>query len=289
MGAHRPSRESARRYGRDGWRRALSTSVSRYAACAMTHAPRSASQEPSAVLAADRTCAPSGLERRHRASPHSTRSSMATHSSHPRNAGDDRALVERLRRGDRAAFAALVERHSGSLLRVARALLRDLGAAEDVVQETWIALLTGLEGFEGRASLRTWLFRVLAFKARNRFHRDGRMIPFSALPQHEGGPPAIDPDELAADGGWTAVPGGWTETDPERLALGAETREAIEAAIRELPEMQRAVLTLRDVEGLETDEICNLLGVTVTNQRVLLHRARLRVRAALARRLGRRP
>jgi RNA polymerase sigma-70 factor, ECF subfamily len=216
--------------------------------------------------------------------------SMAAQPSHP-HGGDagDGALLERLRRGDRAAFASLVDRHAGSLLRVAGALLRDPAAAEEVVQETWVALLTGLAGFEGRASLRTWLFRVLVFKARTRFHRDGRLVPFSALVRDEDRPAAVDADELAADRGQAPLTGGWTDTDPEQLALAAETREAIEAAIQALPDAQRAVLTLRDVEGLETDEICRLLGVTTTNQRVLLHRARLRVREALARRLGRRP
>jgi RNA polymerase sigma-70 factor (ECF subfamily) len=213
---------------------------------------------------------------------------MAAQGSPPRRAGDD-ALLERLRRGDRAAFASLVDLHAGSLLRVARALLRDPAAAEEIVQETWVALLTGLAGFEGRASLRTWLFRVLVNKARTRLQRDGRMIPFSALSRDEDPAEASGPGELAAEGAWGSLPGGGTEADPEQLALGAETREAIEAAIRQLPDAQRAVLTLRDVEGLETDEICHLLGVTATNQRVLLHRARLRVRAALARRLGRRP
>jgi RNA polymerase sigma-70 factor (ECF subfamily) len=201
---------------------------------------------------------------------------------------EDHALLARMRRGDRAAFAATIDRHAGSLLRVARSLLRDAAAAEEVVQETWIALLTGLEGFEGRASLRTWLFRVLVNKARTRLARDRRTVPFSALASEDGRTPEPGEAALGEGGGWAEPPAAWAETDPERLALGAETREAIEAAIRALPPAQRAVLTLRDVEGLETDEICNLLGVTVTNQRVLLHRARARVRDALVRQVGRR-
>jgi RNA polymerase sigma-70 factor (ECF subfamily) len=157
------------------------------------------------------------------------------------------------------------------------------------VQETWLALLTGLEGFEGRASLRTWLFRVLVNKARTRLARDRRSVPFSALADEDGRTPEPgDAGPLGEGGAWGDPPAPWAEADPERLAIGAETREAIEAAIRALPPAQRAVLTLRDVEGLETDEICNLLGVTVTNQRVLLHRARARVRDALARQVGRR-
>jgi RNA polymerase sigma-70 factor (ECF subfamily) len=214
---------------------------------------------------------------------------MSSDPSHPQRSPDDTdgALLERMRRGDRAAFAAIVDRHAGSLLRVARALLRDAAAAEEVVQETWMALLTGLAGFEGRSSLRTWLFGVLVNKARTRFRRDRRTVPFSALVHGEGDASAVEPERFASDDAWLVPPGGWSTTDPEQLAVGAETRAAIEAAIKELPEAQRAVLTLRDVEGLETEEICNLLGVTVTNQRVLLHRARARVREALARRLGR--
>jgi len=199
----------------------------------------------------------------------------------------DAGFVARLRAGDRAAFSALVQRTTGSLLRVARSLVRDPAAAEELVQETWLAVLTGLDGFEGRSSLRTWLFRILVNKARTRFARDGRTVPFSALGGPSGGSdPAVDPGRFDADDAWRDPPSTWSEEDPERLAMGAETRAAIEAAIAELPEAQRAVMTLRDVEGLETDEICNLLTITVTNQRVLLHRARARVRQALERRWG---
>ncbi len=197
------------------------------------------------------------------------------------------ALLVRLRAGDRAAFAALVGRHAGSLLRVARSLVRDRAVAEEVVQETWLGLFTGIDAFEGRSSLRTWLFQILVNRARTRFVREGRTVPFSALAgPGEGDPPAVDPGCFDEQGGWREPPGVWTEEDPERLAMGAETRAAIEAAIQELPQAQRAVMTLRDIEGLETEEICNLLAITVTNQRVLLHRARAKVRQALERRLG---
>lgn len=192
----------------------------------------------------------------------------------------DAPLLERARRGDRDAFAALVGRHAGPLLRVARSLVRDQAVAEEVVQATWLALVTGLAGFEGRSSLRTWLFQVAVNKARTRYVREGRSVPFSALGEAEA---SVEPERFDERGGWVEPPGGWSDEDPERLALRAETRAAIEAAIAGLPEAQRAVLVLRDVEGLETEEICNLLGLTVTNQRVLLHRARTRVRAALER------
>jgi len=202
----------------------------------------------------------------------------------PRAGEDDAGLVHRLRAGDRAAFAALVGRNAGSLLRVARGLVRDPAAAEELVQDTWLAVLTGLDGFEGRSSLRTWLFQILVNKARTRLARDARLVSFSAI--DGAGSNAVEPDRFDADDAWKDPPSTWSEENPEKLALGAETRAAIEACIAELPESQRAVITLRDVEELETDEICNLLGISVTNQRVLLHRARARVRLALERRLG---
>ncbi|HTP30091.1 MAG TPA: sigma-70 family RNA polymerase sigma factor [Anaeromyxobacteraceae bacterium] len=202
----------------------------------------------------------------------------------------DAALLSRLRTGDRAAFALLVARHSGSLLRVSLGFVRDHAVAEEVVQETWLGVLTGLSSFEGRSSLRTWLFQILINKARTRFVREGRTVPFSALAKSEQlGDGSVDADRFDEGGAWLEPPFGWTEEDPERLAMGAESLAAIEVAIRELPEAQRAVITLRDVEGLEADEICNVLGITVTNQRVLLHRARAKVRRALENRLGGRP
>jgi RNA polymerase sigma-70 factor, ECF subfamily len=195
---------------------------------------------------------------------------------------DEPRLLERLRAGDRAAFATLVDLHGGALLRLATALLRDRSVAEEVVQDAWLAALDGLGGFEGRSSLRTWLFHVLANKARTRQAREGRSVPFSALAGPEGGDEADPgPDRFDRGGMWKEPPGHWNEENPERLAQGAQTRAAIERAIAALPQAQRAVITLRDVEGLEAEEICALLGVTLANQRVLLHRARSKVRAAL--------
>ena len=211
-------------------------------------------------------------------------SSRATTSASP---GDERELLERLRAGDRAAFATLVTRHGGSLLRLAMSFVRDRSIAEELVQDTWVSALDHLDGFEGRASLRTWLFHIVANKARTRIVREGRSVPFSALgKQDEGDDPAVSPDRFDERGQWKDPPGLWSEENPERLAHGAETREAIERAIAALPETQRAVITLRDVEGLETEEICNLLGVTVSNQRVLLHRARAKVRQTLEKHLS---
>jgi len=198
---------------------------------------------------------------------------------------DERALLARLRAGDRAAFAALVGRHGGALLRFAQSFVRDRPLAEEVVQDAWVAALEHLDGFEGRSSLRTWLFQIVANRARTRLQREGRSVPFSAL-EPAGEEQALDPGRFAADGHWLEPPAGWSVQDPERLAQDAQTRAAIERAIAELPPAQRAVITLRDLEELEAEEICNLLGVTLSNQRVLLHRARTKVRAALEKVLG---
>src|SRR5512138_966095 len=194
---------------------------------------------------------------------------------------DDTELVARIQAGDRSAFAALVRRHGPPLLRFARVFIREPAVAEEVVQETWMAVLEGLAGFEGRASFKTWAYRILANRARTRAIREGRSVPFSALADEEGDEHAVDPDRFDAGGMWRDPPMGWTDETPERLALAAETRAVMEAAVQALPAAQRAVLVLRDEDGLETEEICNLLGLTVTNQRVLLHRARTRVRQAL--------
>jgi RNA polymerase sigma-70 factor (ECF subfamily) len=196
---------------------------------------------------------------------------------------DDPELVRRVRAGDRTAFAALVRRHGGALQRFARLFVRDPSTAEEVVQDAWIAVLEGLDGFEGRASFKTWLFRILANRARTRAVREGRSVPFSALAETERDERALDPERFDASGHWRDPPVGWSDETPERLALEAETRAVMEAAVAALPPAQRAVLVLRDEDGLETEEICNLLGLTVTNQRVLLHRARTRVRQALER------
>jgi RNA polymerase sigma-70 factor (ECF subfamily) len=194
---------------------------------------------------------------------------------------DDSELVRRIQAGDRGAFAALVRRHGGALLRFARVFVRDEPVAEEVVQETWMAVLEGLDAFEGRASFKTWVYRILANRARTRAVREARSVPFSVLAEAEGDEHAVDPERFDAGGAWRDPPTGWTDESPERLALGAETRAVMEAAVQALPAAQRAVLVLRDEDGLETEEICNLLGLTVTNQRVLLHRARTRVRRAL--------
>ena len=195
--------------------------------------------------------------------------------------------LEALRAGDEAAFMALVERYNPSLLRVAQIYVSSRAVAEEVVQETWLAVLRGIDRFEGRSSLKTWIFRILANTAKTRAIREGRTIPLSALQNPAGVPePAVDPDRFRSSedpkwpGHWAAPPTGWNE-QPETRLEGLETRTRIEAAIASLPATQRAVISLRDIEGWSSAEVCNALGVSETNQRVLLHRARSKVRRAL--------
>ena len=191
---------------------------------------------------------------------------------------DERALLERLRRGDEDAFQELVERHDGPLRRVARTFVHTSSAADEVVQETWLAVVRGLDEFEGRSSLRTWIFRILVNRARTYATRDARSLPFSALEEDEG--PAVEPAAFDADGRWTSAPSR-LDFDPHSNLLRAELREHLIQAVDELAPAQRAVITLRDLIGLPADEVCELLDVSDGNQRVLLHRARSRVRSAL--------
>jgi RNA polymerase sigma-70 factor, ECF subfamily len=201
---------------------------------------------------------------------------------------EERELLSALRAGDEGAFASLVERYSAPLLRVAVAIVGTRAVAEEVVQETWLGFLTGLDRFEGRASLKTWLFRILTNSAKTRAARERRSVPFSALAAAEASADerAVDADRfLPADhdrwpGHWTSPPRSWADT-PERRLLGAETRRVVTDAIERLPEAQRVVITLRDVAGWSGEEVCAALAVSDGNQRVLLHRARSRVRAAL--------
>jgi RNA polymerase sigma-70 factor (ECF subfamily) len=193
----------------------------------------------------------------------------------------DQELVDRARAGDEAAFAVLVRRYSPALLRLARMYVASQVAAEDVVQETWLGVLRGLERFEGRSSFKTWLFRILVNRAKTRGVRDHRSVPFASLGGgEEGDEPAVDPSRFAPEGAWALPPRRW-EDDPEVALESAEARRIAEEAIAQLPERQRIVITLRDLEGLSSDEVRNALDLTETNQRVLLHRARSKVRQAL--------
>jgi RNA polymerase sigma-70 factor (ECF subfamily) len=197
---------------------------------------------------------------------------------------DDAAVIAALRAGDEDAFAALMREYNAMLLRVAQIYVASRAVAEDVVQETWIAVLNGIDRFEGRSSLKTWIFRILTNIAKTRGQREGRTVPFSSLERPESVPEAaVDADRfLPADherwpGHWASKP----EPFPDERLVAAETLAIVERAIGELPPAQRAVISLRDVQGWSAEETCNALGVSETNQRVLLHRARSKVRRAL--------
>jgi RNA polymerase sigma-70 factor (ECF subfamily) len=196
----------------------------------------------------------------------------------------DMALVERLRAGDETTFMMLVEQHQAAMLRIARMYVSSLAVAEEVVQEAWLGIIKGLDSFEGRSSLRTWMYRIVANVAKTRGRREGRSVPFSSLAGDDEGP-TIDPEwfERAADGApgaWRAAPDDWNGI-PEARLVGRETLERIGRAIEALPPMQAAVLRLRDVLGWSSEEVRNALDLSETNQRVLLHRARNRVRLEL--------
>ncbi|MBI2186199.1 MAG: RNA polymerase sigma factor [Acidobacteria bacterium] len=203
---------------------------------------------------------------------------------------EDAALVAQLLDGDEAAFTGLVEQYHGRLVRLALVFVSDHASAEEVVQDTWLAVLTGLRAFEGRSSLKTWMFSILTNRAKTRGQRDKRFVPFSALSDRPGhDEPAVPPSRFTSSGGWSAAPERWDEETPERLLLRHETRALIDRTIAELPAGQRTVVTLRDVEGLDAAEVCDILDITETNQRVLLHRARARIRGALERHLHGQP
>jgi RNA polymerase sigma-70 factor (ECF subfamily) len=193
-------------------------------------------------------------------------------------------LVEKLRAGDEETFRRLVREWHAAMLRVAQIFVPSRSLAEEVVQETWLRVLGALARFEGRSSLKTWVFRILVNTAKTRAQREGRVLPFSAL-QDPGRVPeaAVDPDRFRPEDD-ERFPGAWSSPPPElpeERLLAAETRDVIARAIDALPATQRTVITLRDVEGWTSEEVRNALDVSEVNQRVLLHRARARVRQAL--------
>jgi RNA polymerase sigma-70 factor, ECF subfamily len=201
----------------------------------------------------------------------------------------DAQLVEALRAGDEDAFARLVREYQPSLVQVARIYVSSQAAAEEVAAETWLAVLNGLDRFEGRSSLRTWIFRILTNIAKTRGQRDGRTLPFSALEDPGRVPEAaldadrfLDPEHPRWPGHWAVRPEPW----PEDAVIAAETQARLAEAIEALPPAQRAVISLRDVEGWSSEEVRNALELSETNQRVLLHRARAKVRRALESYLG---
>jgi RNA polymerase sigma-70 factor (ECF subfamily) len=205
---------------------------------------------------------------------------------------DDPAFLDRLRRGDAEAYRRLIRRFHASLVSVAASVIGSHAQAEEVVQDAWLAVFAGIGRFEGRAALGTWLFSIVLNRARTRRGREARLV---ALPAEtdDGG----DAARFKADGHWLEFPRPWDELDPERLVAGRQLWDHVQSEIARLPAGQRAVILLRDVEGQDAETTCELLGISAENQRVLLHRARMRVRDALdllvggARRrpVGRRP
>jgi len=197
---------------------------------------------------------------------------------------EDRALVDRLRAGDEATFLAFVEKNHRAMIRVAMGYVSSEGIAEEVVQEAWVGILQGLHKFEGRCPLRAWMFRILINCAKMRGGREARSVPFSALESEscEGERRSMEsfrpPDDPRWPGHWARAPERWTD---ERLA-DAEALIRIKAEIEKLPPNQRQVITLRDIEDWDSADVCEALGISEANQRVLLHRARTRVRQALA-------
>jgi RNA polymerase sigma-70 factor, ECF subfamily len=204
----------------------------------------------------------------------------------------DLALVEALRAGDETAFMMLVERYQPAMLRIALMYVSTRAVAEDVVQDAWVGVLKGLDRFEGRSSLRTWIFRILVNTAKTRGQREARSVPFSSVwaadPEVE---PSVDTDRFqslghpGSPGRWAEPPVGWASTPEERL-LSKETLAQVSRAIDALPPNQREVITMRDVLGWTSADVRNALDISETNQRVLLHRARAKVRRALEGYLG---
>jgi RNA polymerase sigma-70 factor (ECF subfamily) len=199
---------------------------------------------------------------------------------------EEAPLVAALRARDEAAFRELIRMYGAGMLRVAQMYVSSRAVAEEVVQEAWLGVLNGIDRFEGRSSLKTWLFRIVANTAKTRGMREARSLPFSAFAEDEG-ESTVSPDRFL--GPDARFPGHWAAPPsrlPERSLLAAETMDVVQRAIDRLPPAQRAVVTMRDVEGFDADEVCNALDLTETNQRVLLHRARAKVRAALEEYLG---
>jgi RNA polymerase sigma-70 factor (ECF subfamily) len=191
----------------------------------------------------------------------------------------DAELLHRLRAGDEQAFVALVGRYNGSMLRLALSFVPSRTVAEDVVQDTWLAVLRGLAGFEGRSSLRTWMFTILVNRARTTGSREQRTIPVA-----DAGP-VVDASRFGPDGAWSAPPEHWIEEAEDRIVAG-KLAGLLRSAMNGLPARQREVVLLRDVEGMSSADVCSILAISEANQRVLLHRGRGKLRQVLESELG---
>lgn len=192
---------------------------------------------------------------------------------------DTPEFLARLRAGDEAAFRRLIRRYHGSLVGVASGIIGSRAQAEEVVQDAWLAVFSHIGRFEGRSALSSWLFTIVLNRARTRAVREGRTVGFAAFAEDDG--PAVDPSRFAPDGHWAERPALWEELDPERVVSGRQLWVHVQEVIEKMPAGQRAVIILRDIEGQSAEDACVLLGITSENQRVLLHRARNRVRAAI--------
>jgi RNA polymerase sigma-70 factor, ECF subfamily len=219
------------------------------------------------------------------ASPNASPASIVD-TRRPTGAEDEAGLVCALRAGDEAVFAALVERYHGGMAGLAALYVKDRAVAEEVAQEAWLVVLRSLHRFEARSTFKTWLFGTVANWARAQARREWRSVPFSTVwsPADDPFEPAVEPDRFrraksAWPGGWVSFPVAWGAAE-ERL-LSKETRGVIRVAIDALPPAQREVVTLRDVHGYTSQEVCTQLRVSEANQRVLLHRGRSRLRRAL--------
>ena len=201
--------------------------------------------------------------------------------------GQEIQLLDGLRRGDETAFRSLIEQYHTRLLRVARAYVSSEAVAEEVVQETWLGVLEGIHRFEGRSSLKTWIFRILTNRAKTRGQREHRYVSFSdATPQgDQDDDSAMEPERFhtsgARTGQWAVPPTTWDAQTPERLLSSKEGMTLLKQAIQKLPANQRQIIILRDIEGIDSEEICQTMNISATNQRVLLHRARTKVRSDL--------
>jgi RNA polymerase sigma-70 factor (ECF subfamily) len=213
---------------------------------------------------------------------------VAVHTASPELQDGD-SVIAALRAGDESAFTLVVEMYHARLMRVAAAYVGDPAVAEEVVQETWVRVLRSIDRFEARSTLKTWIFRILVNTALNWLARERRSTPFSRLAAEDAdSQPAVEPERFQPvdgtlwPGHWNSFPASWSTT-PESRLLSGETLQRIRAAIEDLPAGQKAVITLRDIEGWSASEVCNALQISESNQRVLLHRGRSRVRRALER------
>jgi RNA polymerase sigma-70 factor, ECF subfamily len=197
--------------------------------------------------------------------------------------GAQNSELEALKAGDEAAFKSLIQRYHGPMLRLAMAYVRDRDVAEDVVQESWLMCLRSLDRFEGRSSLKTWILGIVMNVARARRRKESRILPFATLfrrDDSDSNRPTVDPSRFGRDGMWQTRPQAWDNL-PESKVLGDEALQKVKSAIQGLPPKQREVIVLRDVAGLDAEEVSGMLGISAANERVRLHRARAAVRKLL--------